>query len=591
MNRFDATPTTRPSKLAKFGPLAAVLCSFAALSGLVIATDPIGEVTANTTATSADRGAETLADIDQYPPGVMPLAKARAEGTEDDYEWGAGCDMETGRLAIPLSPPPDCFAVFKGDNGGATSTGVTADTIKIVQYVSNPDDPVLAFIYGQIGLQAKPGDLEKTIAGLNELYSEYFETYGRKVEIVPYQATGGISDAIAGAADAETIARDIKPFAVFGGPALTNAFGDTLAANKVLCIDCAANNTNDWYEERRPYVWGIQKSLDQNFQMVAEYAIKRLGGRNAEFAGDPKMHDKKRVFAFIHAVTAEGSGNANETFKDGLRAGGVDIVEELTYLNPLTLNVDGRDMITKLKEAGVTTVLLATDPIAPQALTRVATDQEYFPEWIMTGQTLVETTVFSRTYDQKQWAHAFGPSNRFPYVKGGIGSPVYLYKWYFGEEPPAGASTLLSAPNLQVLYSALQGMGPTVTPEMFEQVLFRAPIIPGSSIAPQISFGNRGFFPDPDYMIIDDQAEMWWDSESVGLSEGNVAAKGVWQYSDGGKRYLPGKWPEGEPLVGDVESSISSPDEIPPDAVRPGDYAPISGPRKGEKLPMDGDLG
>ena len=81
MNRFDATPTTRPSKLAKFGPLAAVLCSFAALSGLVIATDPIGEVTANTTATSADLGAETLADIDQYPPGVMPLAKARAEVT------------------------------------------------------------------------------------------------------------------------------------------------------------------------------------------------------------------------------------------------------------------------------------------------------------------------------------------------------------------------------------------------------------------------------------------------------------------------------------------------------------------------------
>ena len=107
-------------------------------------------------------------------------------------------------------------AVFKGDNGGATSTGVTADTIKIVQYVNNPDDPVLAFIYGQIGLQAKPGDLEKTIAGLNELYSEYFETYGRKVEIVPYQATGGISDAIAAAADAETIARDIKPFITRG---------------------------------------------------------------------------------------------------------------------------------------------------------------------------------------------------------------------------------------------------------------------------------------------------------------------------------------------------------------------------------------
>jgi hypothetical protein len=208
----------------------------------------------------------------------------------------------------------------------------------------------------------------------------------------------------------------------------------------------------------------------------------------------------------------------------------------------------------------------------------------------MTGQVLVEATVFARTYDQKQWAHAFGPTNRFPYVVGGIGSPVYLYKWYFGEPSPAGPGTLLQAPPLQLLYSAIQGMGPKVSPEAFEQVLFSAPIIPGSSIAPQISFGNRGLFLGPDYSVVDDMAEIWWDPDTTGPAEGGAIAKGVWQFSNDGKRYLPGEWPEGPAEAFDESTSVFAPEEIPKDASVPTDYAPISGPREGQTLPVDGSL-
>lgn len=572
----------RPGPLARYGPIALVGSLLAAVIVMLSVSDPPKATTGAVSTAPSGIGAGTLADINDYPEGVMPLKKAEAEGTVDKYTWGERCDRKTGYLALPLSPPPDCFAEFTGDNGGATGPGVTGDSIKVVVYTEKRDDPLLKFIYGQIGLSTKPGDTEKTYRMISEVFSHYYETYGRKVEIVPYEPTGGIQDAVAAAADAETIARDIKPFAVLGGPQLTNAFGDTLAANHVLCIGCAENQPNPWMVARAPYVWSVQKSLDQDLLMVVEYMKKRLAGRDAVYAGDPAMHNKKRVFGIIHVSSAEQTSQIKELVKQ-MKTAGVDVAAVQGYLNPLTLNAEGRDILTDFKAKGVTSILLITDPVAPQALTRVATTQKYFPEWITSGQTLMESTVFARSYDQQQWAHAFGPSNRFPYTRSGIGSPLYLFAWYYGSPPPAQAATLLLSPHLQVLYAALQGMGPDVTAENFRKVLFRAPIIPGSSIAPRISFGDRGTFPWPDYTVVDDQSEIWWSSDQVGPAESGKMGKGVWMYANEGHRYIPGQWPEGQPKL-TADTSIYSPEKVPKDAFQPGDYAPISGPRKGQKL-------
>ena len=67
-------------------------------------------------------------------------------------------------------------------------------------------------------------------------------------------------------------------------------------------------------------------------------------------------------------------------------------------------------MITKLQTAGVTSVLLAGDPVFPTFLTREATTQGFFPEWVVLGYAFTDTAVFGRQYDQQQWAHAFGVS-------------------------------------------------------------------------------------------------------------------------------------------------------------------------------------
>ena len=66
------------------------------------------------------------------------------------------------------------------------------------------------------------------------------------------------------------------------------------------------------------------------------------------------------------------------------------------------------DIAVALKQANATSVIFTGDPIMPRFFTKEATAQNYHPEWIMAGTVLADTSVFARTFDQSQWAHAFG---------------------------------------------------------------------------------------------------------------------------------------------------------------------------------------
>ena len=57
----------------------------------------------------------------------------------------------------------------------------------------------------------------------------------------------------------------------------------------------------------------------------------------------------------------------------------------LAYQSPDQLQTDAPGLIAKLKSAGVTSVIFIGDPVAPRPLTKAATGQNYFPEWIVTG--------------------------------------------------------------------------------------------------------------------------------------------------------------------------------------------------------------
>ena len=49
---------------------------------------------------------------------------------------------------------------------------------------------------------------------------------------------------------------------------------------------------------------------------------------------------------------------------------------------------------------------------------------------------------------------------------------------------------------------------------------------------------------------------MWWNPTAKGPDELNTQGTGMYEYVDGGKRYLPGHWPATLPGVFDAKTSV-----------------------------------
>ena len=494
-----------------------------------------------------------------FRPGVMFFEAAEELGLEID--WGERCDTERGTLAIPSFFAGACAAPYEGWNGGATDRGVTEDSIRIVWWLSQDVDPVMAYITSAIYNDDTNADNEHTIRGLVDYYETYYETYGRRVDLTVMIGSGNILDPAAARADAVKVDEELDPFMVIGGPALTNAFAEELHARGIPCISCGPGQTPEYYRERPGMAYTIGKGPQQLNMMVAEYIGKRLAGGSAIHAGDPAMHDQERRFGRIWNLARRASVDANAQFEELLAEYDVEIVESQSYiLDPATLQESAGTVIARMKEAGVTSVIFNGDPIAPRDLTNEAAAQDYLPEWIVTGSVLVDTTAFARTYHQEQWSHAFGISNLSARVDRSVASSHFLYEWFHGEAPRANDNIGILDPAPGLFYAVLQAVGPELTIEGFNEALFVSDPTRRALTAPSLSYGDKDRWPEsqePDYHGVDDIAEIWWDSTVEGLDEIDRDGRGMWQFVNGGQRYLLGEIPDGPPQAFELEGAVT----------------------------------
>jgi type II secretory pathway pseudopilin PulG len=554
------TTPQRSSGLRRYGPLIAIVAVLAVVAVIVIvASSGSDDDTAST---------DTTSGLAASREGVVSWSQAEADGTTDSIDWGERCDTSTGQLAYPSFFAGECYAPFTGDNGGATAPGVTADSIKVIYYLTPEVDPVIDFITSEIQVDDTNADTSATLTGFNEFYSKYFETYGRKVDLEFFTGTGPSDDPIAARADAVTIA-NMQPYAVLGGPVLVPDFADELAARQVLCIGCTPAQGAEFYEERSPYVWSVANTGEQAQTHSAEFITKQLAGRKAQYAGDPAIQEQDRKFGLIYLSTSESSEETIRQFEQNLEEGGVDVAVSLSYASPIDLQTSSPQYIAQMKEAGVTTVMFTGDPIAPQPLTRAATSQDYSPEWYLNSTALADTTAFARTYDQEQWKHAFGVSTLAARVDPSISGTLFLWDWYFGTPSPTVTGGAVTVPNLQTLYAVLQGMGPNVSSANFKDALFAADATRSAVSQPSLSWGDKGFWPYDDYAGVDDATILWWDPTATGPDEIQRNGTGMYRYVDGGTRYLPGQWPDTDPPLFQMDGSVAIYTTPPPGEAAP----------------------
>ncbi len=173
---------------------------------------------------------------------------------------------------------------------------------------------------------------------------------------------------------------------------------------------------------------------------------KQLVGKPAEFAGDEAMQPEERVFGWIQAETeTDEYKERNDAFEEQLAEDyDGEIATRFSYLFDPTQGADiATAAIARMKEEGVTTVIISTDPLIPANITKEATAQNYFPEWVIGPSVLADTTIFGRTFDQAQWEHALGLGLTTARAERELTDSYIAYEWYYGEPPAVNTQAVL----------------------------------------------------------------------------------------------------------------------------------------------------
>ncbi len=510
---------------------------------------------------------------------TLPLTFDEAQARHRTVDWGPQCDTTTGKVAIPTGYAAPCVEPWSGtNNGGSTAPGVTKDTITVALYQAQPDDLQQSF-FERSGSDESLAQETATTKQYVDFFSAHYELYGRTVKLVPIKASGAPDDEAAAKADAIKVATDIGAFASFGGPGQTSAYAKELAVRGVMCVgDCVIAEPQVFLDRNSPYVWPTLASPEQATRHWAAFVATQLAGDPAAHAGDTALRTKPRVFGVVHYDDSTGTfGRSVREFERQLRAKQVKPAVTVGYsLDLNTAQSQSRTLIARMKDAGVTSVILAGDPVFPLFLTQQATAQGYFPEWVVLGYAFTDTAVFGRQYDQQQWSHAFGVSLLPARTTEGADELANLLTWQTGARPIASTyRELVQAPLL--FFTGVHLAGPDLTAENFRAGLFRYP--PPATTVPtrmHMSWGHHDVWKATDLTAGDDATVIWWDADATGPDEVGNAGTGLYRYADGGARYLPGGWPTTKVGLYDDATSTTVLGTIPPSAAPPSYPSPAA---------------
>ena len=318
------------------------------------------------------------------PAGAVSFNEAKAKGI--DATFPKTCDQQTGRVAIPFYFAPECFANVK-DNGGAPRPGASPrDTIKVVVYSAPENDPIINFITAAI----KNSDTRTQSKQDTQAYDRPASAATTRPTAARCRSSSSTARATPtmrspARADAVKAADEMGAFAVLGGPALTTAFADELAARKVICICTLGGGLPEWYQQRAPYVYTVTANATQGQVHLAEYITKQLAGATPTRRGDPAMHGKKRVVrSSVHRGQRRvGQGGGEVEVVAGRQGRGPQGTDPLHPRSGAAAGTGGQ--LDRQAQVGGRHQrhLLRVIPWPLRNFTSEATRQDYFPEWII----------------------------------------------------------------------------------------------------------------------------------------------------------------------------------------------------------------
>ena len=443
------------------------------------------------------------------------LAAAAAQGVPSAlqcFTWPNGAVTQT---SDPQSPP--CVATWPGaakGNGGATSPGVSATTIRVA--------------YPQDTSSSSYADA----ASMIDFFNTHFELYGRQFELVPFpsqQATDAPTESptqqqsdAAEAASKQVFASfdflDNEPFAP-AGP----AYLDTLANKGVLTVSGGwppPATSESAMAAHAPYEWSYYQPESAVLTAFGRWVCRQLVGRDAAHA--PGYQSSKRKFALVLPTTSlMGPTPPGMDELDADLAGcGLSQIPVVYYSNSEDDSALSESFV-QLKANGVTTILyypyyFGDNPWAPQ---QVAQSDHYNPEWATIGWNdlviwntrEVPNSEANLSFGVAGWNKDIALADQpwyQAYLAGG-GNPSIAGEYYTG---------VALYRELLVLASGVQMAGPHLTPQSFGRAL-QTTVFPNPGAGGQPDYQAAANFSQG-HELVNDFVEFW---ENPSFSEADAA--------------------------------------------------------------------
>ena len=435
-----------------------------------------------------------------------------------------------------------CVPAWTGDdNGGATAFGVTKDEVRIGLTIGES----AAEPEGPIDYEFSETDTENMhhYKVWQTYFNERFEMYGRKMRFV--LAKQSITDE-------DQQRQSVQKFKEHGTFAITaGGYGQASSAQaetvrqKIIDFGSVLNPCS-FYRGNHPYAYSFIIDGCRARMMHTELACKQFAGKPPGSLNEEKdlfmSYTEPRVWGLI-LYQDESHYGGTSAYEDDMAKCGVKFAEKQEF-NLTSSQQDIAGTMAKMKRAGVTTIIIATEVYTPIVLTAEATKLQYFPEWVQIGLEIPDS---ARLYDQDQARHMVGLA--------GLEIPRHKtdrdYYRAYKEIDPEGDPEDVAFRSLQQIAGGIQGAGPKLTPQTFWEGLQK---LPHRTPDPVWSVGG-GFGPD-DFTYMDYTSLIWWDPAG---KDPNSSSAGAWQFVYFGKRFKVGELPS-EPVPWfDKSQSITSP--------------------------------
>lgn len=438
-----------------------------------------------------------------------------------------------------------CVPAWTGtDNGGSTWQGVSGDEIRLL-VATSVDTPVEA---GRLNrdFEATDTETERELKVFQTYFNERYEFYGRYLQIYVVKVSD-TNDDVTRANMREAIAQ-YEPFAFVTTTGETYFVQVEEGVRAGLVSWTVFNNPLTYYAQSHPYLYSFSMDRTQQQAIAAELVCKQWAGKppgDLNAKADPLFdYSAPRKFGLIAYVDpVSGVESSKEIFDRELGKCGATVDAYAEYnLGENAENIAGS--VTKMRSAGVTTVILAIDPLTPGALANEAEKSGYMPEFFCaigcqdngTGRLLpdessahfvaLSPTEIPRDDVDKDWYRAYKEIDP-------EGEPSDDYRFH----------------RFQQLAGGIQHAGTNLNPDTFWQGLVTQPC---RAPEPKWSIGGCYSGPDAaatvhvagDFTYTDYVSIMWMDNAA---DDPNSTSAGAWCYMNFGMRYGLGEMPT-EPL-------------------------------------------